>query len=102
MTESATATPATTARTEAEVRADVRAVVLELAPDGNESAGPDAQLVEEMGFHSLALLELAFTLEDEFDLPPIDETTARSITTLGAVEAHVVAHLAARGEIAEG
>lgn len=90
----------TSARTEAEVRASVRAVVLELAPNGDDSAPSDARLAEDLGFHSLALLELAFTLEDEFDLPPIEEQTARQITTIGAVETHVVTQLAARGDIA--
>jgi len=99
MTESVTSAP-TTGRTEAEVRASVRAVVLELAPDGDESAAPDARLAEDLGFHSLALLELAFTLEDEFDLPPIEEQTARQITTIERVASHVVEQLAARGEIA--
>jgi acyl carrier protein len=101
MTESATSAR-TGARAETEVRASVRAVVLELAPNGDESAAPDARLSEDLGFHSLALLELAFTLEDEFDLPPIEEQTARQITTIVAVETHVVTQLAARGEIAEG
>lgn len=90
----------TTGRTEEEVRDSVRAVVLELAPDGDESAAPDARLAEDLGFHSLALLELAFTLEDEFDLPPIEEATARRITTIARVQDHVVEQLAARGEIA--
>jgi acyl carrier protein len=92
---------ATEQRTEEDVRETVRAVVLELAPNGDDSAGADTRLVEDLGFHSLALLELAFTLEDEFDLPPIDEATARQITTLGTVEAHVIGQLAERGEIAQ-
>ncbi|MBB6347776.1 phosphopantetheine-binding protein [Nonomuraea muscovyensis] len=97
MTESTTST-----MTEADARASVRAVVLELAPNGDESAAPDAHLVDDLGFHSLALLELAFTLEDEFDLPPIDEATARQITTILAVENHVVRELTERGEIVAG
>jgi acyl carrier protein len=92
----------TSVKTEADVRASVRAVVIELAPNGDESAPRDAHLADDLGFHSLALLELAFTLEDEFDLPPIEEATARQITTIGAVEDHVVGQLTARGEIAPG
>lgn len=101
MTESVTTSVAQD-RTEADVRASVRAVILELAPDGEQSAPGSALLVDDLGFHSLALLELAFTLEDEFDLPPIDEETARSITTIDAVAAHVVGQLSERGEIAAG
>jgi len=89
-------------RTEADVRAVVRSMVIELSPERDESAGTGALLVEDLAYNSLALVELAFTLEDEFDLSPIDETTARQITTLGAVQDHVVTELAARGEIAAG
>jgi acyl carrier protein len=85
----------------ADVRAAVRSIVTELAPGGNESADPDATLVDDLGYHSLALLELAFTLEDEFDLEPIEEATARRISTVRKVEEHVIEQLAARGEIAE-
>lgn len=88
-----------TVSTDASVRAAVREVVLELAPATDESATPDSRLVEDLGFHSLALLELAFSLEDEFDLTPIDEETAREITTVGAVQDHVIAEMRARGEI---
>lgn len=101
MTESTTSATAT-GRTEAEVRASVRAIVLELAPDGDESAPADARLAEDLGFHSLALLELAFTLEDEFDLPPIEEATARRIVSIVAVADHVTGQLAERGEITPG
>lgn len=89
-------------RTETEVRELVRGIVLELAPSPPESAELDARLGEDLGYQSLALTELAFTLEDAFDLAPIDEPTARKITTLGAVIDHVVAELAGRGELAAG
>ncbi|GAA3734189.1 acyl carrier protein [Salinactinospora qingdaonensis] len=90
------------ARSEEEVRADVRAVILELAPEAGNEPPSEARLVEDLGFHSLALLELAFSLEDEFDLEPIDEKTAQSITTIGAVSEHVIGELRGRGEIAGG
>ena len=61
------------------------------------SCGPDDDLVANLGFHSLALLELAFTLEDEYDLQPIDEQTARGIRTVRDVEDTVVRMLAERG-----
>jgi acyl carrier protein len=100
MTESTVpAAAGATGRTAADVRASVRAIVIELAPERDESVGPDAPLVDGLGYHSLSLLELAFTLEDEFDLEPIEEATARRITTVGAVEDHVVTELTARGEI---
>jgi acyl carrier protein len=95
------ASPTADGRWEEEVRATIRSLIMELAPYPDETAGGDARLVDDLGFHSLALLELAFTLEDEFDLPPIDEETARRITTIASVEDHVVADLKARGEPAD-
>lgn len=90
---------APTARTETEVRDTVRSIVVEISPTRDESAGPDTPLVEGLGYNSLAVVELAFTLEDEFDLSPIEEATARAITTLGSVQDHVVGEMAGRGDL---
>ncbi|MEU6720227.1 phosphopantetheine-binding protein [Nonomuraea sp. NPDC046802] len=99
MTEQSTTTAP--GRSEEEVRAYVAEIILELAPTpGQAAADGGARLVEDLGFHSLALLELAFTLEDEFDLQPIDEETARRITTIEAVGGHVVSSLRERGALA--
>jgi acyl carrier protein len=100
MTESTTSSRANgNKRAVQDVRAAVRAMVLELAPARDDTVGPDAGLVDALGYHSLALLELAFTLEEEFDLAPIEEATARRITTLHAIEDHVIEQLAARDEL---
>ncbi|NYT95664.1 acyl carrier protein [Salinispora sp. H7-4] len=72
------------------IRTKVKAIVLDLAPSPEGLDGTETALVQDLGFHSLALMELAFALEDEFDLDPIDEKTARSITTLHAVQEHVL------------
>lgn len=95
-----TDSPATVAgKSEEEVRAFVNEIVTDLAPNPDDAEiTDDARLIEELGFHSLALLELAFTLEDEFDLPPIDEATAREITTVGTVATHVLTSLRERDE----
>lgn len=88
-------------RTEEEVRALVREIVYELAPNATGPQGSDVKLVDELEYTSLALLELAFTLEDEFELAPIDEETARTIILIRDVEDHAVnglrdlSHLAA-------
>jgi acyl carrier protein len=50
-------------------------------------------LVEDLEYHSLALIELSFTLEDEFDLNNIDESVARRITTVGDIEEYVVSEV---------
>jgi acyl carrier protein len=83
-------------RSEQEVRDTIRAIVLELAPNQDGLTGDDARLAEDLEYHSLALLELAFTLEDQFDLLPIDEETARRIESLKDVQDHVVRELSER------
>ena len=67
-------------------------VVAELAPEEGEVL-PAGRLIEDFGYHSLALLELAFSLEDEFDLETIDEATARKIVTVQDVIDHVMNEL---------
>lgn len=83
-------------RTEAQVREQVLAVILDLAPNAAAMHGPETKLVEDLGYHSLALLELAFALEDEFDLEPIDEETARKITNVQLVQDIVIKRIQER------
>ena len=87
-------------REESEVRALIGQIVRELAPNPDGPEGSDGKLVDEFEFTSLALLELAFTLEDEFELPPIDEETGRRIITVRDVEDHVVNGLREHGRLA--
>lgn len=82
---------------EEELRKVVRGIVVELAPDPSGKDSESGRLIEDFGYHSLALLELAFALEDEFDLKPIDEPTAREITNVKDIENHVVKELKAAG-----
>ncbi|MBB4637598.1 phosphopantetheine-binding protein [Longimicrobium terrae] len=76
---------------ERELRARVRDLVLRLAPEPPAAPPEDGtHLVEELGYHSLALLELAFALEGEFGLRPLDERAARDMRTVADVAAHVL------------
>jgi acyl carrier protein len=84
---------------EEQVRLQIRSIVIELAPNPDGQTFETGRLAEDFGYHSLALLELAFTLEDEFNLPPLDEKTARSILTLKDVQDHVVKELRSTGEL---
>lgn len=83
-------------RSEDEVRQLLRNLVFELAPGEVDTTIADPRLVEDLGYHSLALLEMAFTIEDEFDLEPIDEETAQGIHTVRDVEEFVVGKLRER------
>lgn len=85
-------------RSEDEIRDTIRLIVMELAPEPDRSLGDDATLMNDLAYHSLALMELAFTLEDEFDLLPVDEATGRAIQTIADVQAHVLDELRAREE----
>ena len=94
-------TPVSTtgARSESDVRRIIRDLVLELAPHDDTVSAEDPHLVDDLAYHSLAVLELAFTIEDEFDLEPIDQETAQHIQTVRAVEDYVIDKLRARNAI---
>lgn len=98
-TSSETPVSATSSRSESDVRRIIRGLVLELAPHEGAVTAEDPRLVEDLAYHSLAVLELAFTIEDEFDLEPIDQETAQHIQTVRAVEDYVIAKLRARNAL---
>jgi acyl carrier protein len=83
---------------ESAVRKSVREIIAELAPNQGAPVEDAVKLVDDLEYSSLALTEMAFTLEDEFDLPPIDEPTARAISTVGDICDHVVRELRKRQE----
>lgn len=85
-------------RTESEVRARILEIALELAPRPGAEATSEALLVDHLEYHSLALLELAFALEDEFDIEPIDEASARNIRTVEDIANYVLGQLANVGD----
>lgn len=78
-----------------DVRSKVRSIIIELAPKPGGDRGGDTLLVEDLEYHSLALLELGFTLEDEFDLPPVDQEAVQHITTAAQIEDLVLSLLQA-------
>lgn len=56
--------------------ADTRAVMLdvvrELSPSAVSELRPDTELIAELGYDSLGMVELLVALEDALDLPPLD------------------------------
>jgi acyl carrier protein len=85
---------------EADVRDIVMGVLRQLAPEPQRfGESRELHLVDDLGFHSLALLELAFAIEDEFDLPSIDEETGRAIRTTEQVLQYVLSQLRSMGEL---
>ena len=83
---------------DASVRERVEQTVIRLAPRP-ASGGIDAStdLENDLGYDSLALVELALALEREFDLPPLSEGEAVEIATVGDVEELVVGALSGAG-----
>lgn len=73
----------------------VRAIVRRLAPAGarTRAIAGETRLTEDLGYDSLALIELAFALEKELALPPISETDVIEVATVADVEAFVAAAL---------
>jgi acyl carrier protein len=59
---------------EQEVRSKVREVVGEMAPLHPLDPSPSAQLVADLGFDSLGILECITALEQEFGLPETAES----------------------------
>jgi acyl carrier protein len=88
---------------EAALRAQVRDLVYDVIksrPATGDDPSRSLKLVADLGCESLTLLELAFALEDEFDLAPIDEKRAREIVTVDDVEEHVVREYRTTGRLA--
>jgi acyl carrier protein len=64
------------------VRAAVHEIVAVMAPAGARSLSDDAQLVRDLGFDSLRLIELTVVVEKRFALPPISLDQALAVATL--------------------
>jgi len=75
----------------------IRDIIIDLAPEPPINRHGDLDLVDDLGYFSLALLEMAFTLEDEFQLPPIDQESAAGIRTVGDVERYILVQLRVHG-----
>jgi len=91
------------ALTEEAIRRGTQEIVFAMAPVPAAATDADLDLVDGLGYHSLALLELAYALEDEYELPPIDQESAQRIKRVSDVADYVVAQVrehAASGESA--
>lgn len=75
---------------EAELRGRVRAKIGEICSVPAAQVDSAMSLTGELPFDSLQLFELAAALEDEFDLPELDEAAVAAIETVGDVERYVV------------
>lgn len=72
------------------LRSKVRETVLKVAPNKPENFGRDTELVSELAYHSLAILEAIFAIEEEVGVELVDYGSAGEITTVGDVEDYVL------------
>lgn len=78
------------------VPAVVRQVVRLVAPQPPQSVTEQQHLIGDLGFHSLALAELGFTLEDLFGLDAITPERAMTLQSVGDIVELI------RGALADG
>lgn len=74
----------------------VMALVTKRAP---EPLGPDvdiatANFIDDLGYHSVALIELGFAVEEEFGLEPIEPEDVEDVVTPADLARFVAARLA--------
>lgn len=63
----------------------VREIIATMAPDTPESVTDTQDLIADLGFDSLRLMELTVVLERAFDLPPYRPEQLAGVLTVGAV-----------------
>jgi aconitate hydratase len=64
----------------------VRRIILRGAPRPLAGLSPGTRLIDDLGFDSLALLEIAVAIEAAFGLTPMPNESLLSITTVGQVQ----------------
>ena len=82
------------------IRVQVRSLVERMASAQRAPRGPVAsseRLIDDLGYDSLRLIDLAHSLESEFAMPPVNEREMMSVITVGDLEDLVVGRLAVRG-----
>jgi acyl carrier protein len=65
----------------------VRTVIRLLAPADPDKVSGDQELIGDLGYHSLALAELGFTLEDMFCLDPVTPEKAMVMSSVDDITA---------------
>jgi len=76
--------------TEHHLRARVSEVIGQMSPLGPRQATSEDRISDDLGYDSLAVVELALVLESEFDIQQISEDEAIDIVTVKDVQDLVV------------
>jgi acyl carrier protein len=72
------------------VREKVREILLRAAPRQMDMLSRESNLVADLAYHSLAIMEAIFALEEEIGVEFADYGEAGEITTVGDVEDYVL------------
>ena len=72
-----------------ELSSVVHAVIGQLAPSSRSQSDDSDHLIEDLEYHSLALIEMSFVLEELFSLAPITPEAAATIQTAGDIRKYV-------------
>lgn len=68
------------------ITARVREIVGELCPLGEREVKSDDEIIADLGYDSVAMVELSLVLESEFNLEPMEDGPAVDLVTVGDVE----------------
>ena len=63
----------------------LRALIAEQFSVGEEAVTMETSFVDDLGADSLDVVELTMALEEEFNIPEIDEETIAGLSTVGEV-----------------
>ncbi|NGN67985.1 acyl carrier protein [Streptomyces sp. A7024] len=79
------------------LRETVRTIVGEMSPLGNRAAHPADRLVEDLGYDSLAVIELSIRIEQDFALrlTPTESATTPDVKTVADIETFVAERMPA-------
>jgi acyl carrier protein len=71
---------------------ELRSLIARMSPKDIDAVSSDERLVEDLGYDSLTLIELAVAIEGQFALSAISEEQAMRIQTVGDLESFIAAH----------
>ncbi|MGW7579336.1 acyl carrier protein [Streptomyces sp. NPDC054765] len=76
----------------------VREIIGDMSPKKEKNPAPEQHLVNDLGYDSVSLMELALALESDFNLFEFDEEQAGNMVTVGDV-ANLIAQLVVAAEV---
>ena len=69
-----------------ETRATVRKIIASVSPVTHQEVRSDDHLISDLGYHSLAAVELTVALNEELNIPLVEAMALQEVETVGDVE----------------